>query len=135
METEYEIVHTMTDYWDGPRGGIAQFQGRPHVYESVFDYATDDRSDIFLLQLIDGETFELALEDWAIWKRWEAAYAAGLTTTETHPALPADRPRHEELQAILSERLRVEPTTAVQVKGDFKVRDAQGTIWVRWTPL
>ena len=135
METGYEIVHTMTDYWDGPRGGVAQFQGRPHVYKSLFDYATDDWSDVFLLQPIDEETLELALEDWAIWKRWDAAYATGLTTTKTHPALPADRARHDELQAILAERLRVDSTTAVRAKGDFKVRDAQGILWVRWTPV
>jgi hypothetical protein len=125
----------MTDYWDGPRGGVAQFQGRPHIYESLFDQATDDWTDVFLLQPIDDETLQLALEDWAIWKRWEAAYAAGITTIETHPALPADRPRHEELQPILSERLCVDPTTAVQAKGDFKVRDTQDVLWVRWTPI
>jgi hypothetical protein len=135
VETGYEIVHTMTDYWDGPRGGIAQFQGRPHVYESLFDQAADDWTDVFLLQPINDETLQLALEDWAIWKRWEAAYTAGLTTIETHPALPADRQRHEELQATLSERLRVDPTTAVRARGDFRVRDAQDILWVRWTPL
>jgi hypothetical protein len=96
---------------------------------------TSSRKDVFLLQPIDDESLQLALEDWAIWKRWEAAHAAGLTTIQTHPALPADRQRHEELQAILTERLRVDSTTAVQARGDFKVSDAQGIVWVCWTPL
>jgi hypothetical protein len=30
----FERVHTMTDYYDGPRGGIADFRGTPHLYES-----------------------------------------------------------------------------------------------------
>jgi hypothetical protein len=135
METDYEYVHTLTDFWDGPRGGIAQFHGKPHVYESLFDQTADDWTDVFLLQPIDDETLRLALEDWAIWKRWEMAYDAGLTTTETHPALPADRPRHEQLQAILSARLQVDPATAIRAKGEFQAHDVEDSLLVRWTPL
>lgn len=29
MEPEFEIVYTMTDYYDGPRAGIASFHGIP----------------------------------------------------------------------------------------------------------
>jgi hypothetical protein len=135
MGIEYEIVYTITDFWDVPRGGVAQYQGKPHAYESLFDYSSDDWSDIYLLQPIDEETLNLALEDWAIWKRWEAAYLAGRTTSETHPALPEEEPRHKELQALLVDRLRVDSSTAVHAKGNFKVRDAEGIVWVKWTPL
>ena len=36
MSDEYETVHTMTDYYDGPRGGIAEVNGRPHLYTSTW---------------------------------------------------------------------------------------------------
>ena len=47
-------------------------------------------SETFLLQPIDGQAFSLALEDWAIWRRWETAFHEGKTPHETHPALPED---------------------------------------------
>lgn len=34
---EFERVHTMEDYYDGPRRGIANFRGAPHLYESERD--------------------------------------------------------------------------------------------------
>jgi len=37
LEPEYERVYTMTDYYDGPRKGIADFEGRPHLYEAEWD--------------------------------------------------------------------------------------------------
>jgi hypothetical protein len=30
-------VYTVNDYYDGPRPGIADYQGRPHAYESQFN--------------------------------------------------------------------------------------------------
>jgi len=86
----FERVHTLTDYYDGPRGGIAEFGGRPHVYTSQY---ADLRGgfDVYELRPVDDETFRLAIEDWQIWLRWEDAGLAGEATLETHPALPGDR--------------------------------------------
>ena len=79
MHTTLDIVHTVTNYYDGPRLGIANYHGKPHFYSSVFDEAADGWSDIFLLEPIDDEAFHLAMEDWAIWCRWERAYQRGQT--------------------------------------------------------
>ena len=83
---KYETVHTMTGYYDGPRSGIADYCGKPHIYESMFEDAPDG-SDAFLLQPIDDQTFRLAMEDWAIWCRWERARHSGQTTLATHPSV------------------------------------------------
>lgn len=135
METEYDIVYTIVDYWDGPRSGVAQFQGRPHLYQSVFDELADDWTDVFLLQPVDNETFQLELEDWEIWKRWRDAYDKGVTSIEAHPALGVDRERHDELKITLSERLGSISTKIVRARGDFTASDTQGITYVRWTPL
>jgi hypothetical protein len=37
MEQKFEKVYTVTDFYDGPRGGIANFRGHPHVYESLWN--------------------------------------------------------------------------------------------------
>jgi hypothetical protein len=119
VEDQFEIVYTVTDYYDGPRAGIADFNGSPHYYECLFD---DSKGylDIFQLSPIEHETFQLALEDWAIWRRWKRAYHEGLADQSTHPALPRERQRHEELQVILERRLKIKEDQAIQAKGDFE---------------
>ena len=97
---EFEKVYTLPDWYDGPRRGIANFEGRPHLFESEFaDLA--GQQDVFVLSPVDDQTLALALEDWRIWRRWERAFHAGNTPKETHPALPEDRERWEQLQPQL----------------------------------
>lgn len=73
----YETVFTVTDYYDGPRKGLANYQGKPHFYECVFDENRDEYSDQYRLTPVDEETFRLAMEDWEIWLKWETAFHAG----------------------------------------------------------
>ena len=37
LKAGYEHVFTVTDYYDGPRKGIANYHGQPHFYECIFD--------------------------------------------------------------------------------------------------
>jgi hypothetical protein len=144
MNEEFELVHTMTDFWDKPRAGIANFRGAPHVYQS--DYADtegdDTKHDVYLLMPIDEETFALAMENWAIWRRYETAVHLGKTTSASHPALPEDRQRHEQIKPILNQRLSVDSARAVRADAEFRSRPDptwSGKGWppleVRWTVL
>jgi para-aminobenzoate synthetase / 4-amino-4-deoxychorismate lyase len=137
----FETVHTVTDYYDGPVQGVADFEGAPHAYLRRFDDAKG-YLEVFELWPIDEVTFRLALEDWSIWRRWADAFHAGLTPQETHPALPEDRRRSDELKLILEERLRPPvPEGRLLVTGEFGFRPTQeGTPipfeeGVRWTRL
>ena len=138
-ENGSEVVHTVTDYYDGPRKGIANYQGIPHFYECEFGAANDDYSDRYQLTPIDEQLFQLALEDWGIWKRWEAAYYAGKTGLETHPALPEDRSRHEELAIILDNGLQSSSSAIVRIGkfsplGDLKLPSGVlRPLQVEWT--
>jgi hypothetical protein len=95
----------MTDFYDGPRRGVADFRGRAHLYVSRFADIDSDEKDVFDLYALDDRTFALAIEDWAIWLRWVAAFEARLVGIETHPALPQERARHDAIQAELTPRL------------------------------
>jgi len=132
----------MTDYYDGPRGGIADFEGRPHIYNSVLDDLRDGYTDTFLLMPIEEDLFQLALEDWAIWCRWEDAFHTGKATPETHPALPQDRARHEELKRLIGDRLAANPALSVRAHGEFRSgppstlrRSGLHDLEVRWTKV
>jgi hypothetical protein len=112
----------VTDYYDGPRRGIADFNGTPHLYESRWSDIDTDDDDTFLLCPVDLATLALALEDWAIWRRYEVAFHEGRAPAEWHPALPADRQRHSELEPLLRALLIVDESIAFCAKGEFKPR-------------
>ena len=62
--TQPEKVYTMPGWYDGPRSGIADYLGKPHVFESL--WATGGGgcwAGLFLLMPIDEETFALAMEE------------------------------------------------------------------------
>lgn len=131
-EAGYEMVHTIDDWYDGARAGIADLQGKPHFYECRFDEAQDDWSELYLLKPIDDETFRLALEHWQIWKRWEVAFNEGRAALETHPALPEDRARHDELKSILEPKRCKDTEAPIKATADFKY--GEPTL-VKWTIL
>jgi len=131
----FEIVHTLTDWYDGPRRGIADYHGQPCLLESEWQDGENLDAATFLLMPIDAETFALALEDWAIWRRWETAFHQGNATQESHPALPEDRSRHEELERLLQGRLVVDPAQTVRKKAEFRVRSDPDWSGCGWNPL
>jgi len=133
----FERVFTITDFNDGPRSGIADFEGRPHLYECEWNESADSYSSTFRLSPITPEVLALALEDSAIAERWWIAFQEGLTTQETRPALPEERPRHDELQRLMDDRLRIDPANSVRVLGEFRsaaIWDGRGLapVEVRW---
>lgn len=130
----FERVHTITDWHDGPRRGVATVNGRPHVFESCWSDIDSDDDDVFVLSPISGEVFSAAIEDREIWTRWEAAYKNGKTTMETHPALPEDRVRHAALAIILSERLVIDERQQFAATAVFRYHvDSEPRIEAEWT--
>jgi hypothetical protein len=85
---------------------------------------SDERRDYinrYRLTRVSEEVFRLALEDWAIWTRWERAFKAGHTTEQTHPALPEDATRHIQIESILAEKLRAGNTTGITRSAKFLI--------------
>ncbi len=133
-----EKVLTVHDYWDGPKSGVANFNGRPHAYECVFDDRLDEWSWFYLLNPMDQGTLQLVMERWQIWLRWVEAHQTGQTTIGTHPALPADRPRWEELTRMLNSKLEVPASSDLAANGEFERSGRPGASepWeVAWTTI
>lgn len=110
---------TVQDYYDAPCLGITELNGVPHIYEREFDPNADEYSDTYFLPPLGDDLLELVLEDWAIWLRWEAQFKAGRVDQDTHPALPADRSRHNELLTLIGNRLKTDPGTRQRYKPQF----------------
>jgi hypothetical protein len=114
MTDGFETVWTLWYYCDGPREGVADYNGYPHVFVSEWNEEADDYGNAFLLKPIDDDTFQLVMEHLGIFRRWEAAVSQGLTTFDTGPELPEDRNRHEELRHLLRGPVTVDPARAKQ---------------------
>ena len=58
MGTEFETVHSVDEYYDGPRTGVADHEGVPHAYRSVYLDSTewDPDEDRFELTPVGGGT-------------------------------------------------------------------------------
>jgi hypothetical protein len=140
LQPGYEEVFTVTDYYDGPRKGIANFRGQPHFYDCIFDEAQDEYSELYRLTPISRRIFELAKEDWKIWRKWESAYHSGKVALQSHPALPQDRARHEEIRTVLDSALTTNEAESTVQRASFERlgsgEDLPGVmrrLQVRWT--
>lgn len=124
-------ILTVHDYYDGPRLGIAELNGVPHIYEAEFDHSTDEFGDTYFLSPINEGSLLLVMEDWEIWKRWEAAFKKNETPHSTHPALPIDRKRHESIKKQIGDDLKTDPNNPFHFRAKFGQR---GTT-VEWCDL
>lgn len=129
----WERVFTVNGYYDGPRRGVANFRGKPHIYESQFCDIEENCADRFLLMEIEAALFQLVLEDWEIWLRWDAAFERGEVSLDSHPVLPEDRKRYEELQQLIGDRVYAVPGNCIVTGAEFR-SISEGLNWfeVRW---
>ena len=116
----FERVYTVTVYWDGPREGVADYEGVPHHYIAEWNDVRDEYAETYSLTPIDDVTLALLLEDWAIWSRWKVAFHRGEVDLASHPALPEDRVRYKELEAELSVRLGKDAQGCLRKRAEFR---------------
>ena len=121
----FERVHTVWDYYDGPREGLADYGGVPHRYKSTWDNAADDWADTFELTPVDDETFRLEIERWQIWRAWERAFHSGQAAQESHPGNSGMNARYDELGRLIAIRMAPLKPLEVRLTGDFRALPAQ----------
>ena len=99
-----ERVYTINDWYDGPRNGVADFRGRPHVYLCLWDKEKDEWSDEYLLNPIDNNTFESVIRDWQDWRRWETQFHSGKVSQESHPGQSEDMLKILDISEVARQR-------------------------------
>ncbi len=114
-------IYTINDYYDGPVEGVTSLNGEPHVYKCIFDHNEDEYSKNYYLQPISNEILTLVLEQWEIWLRWKAAFDKGLTTRESHPSLPAERKRYDEIQNLIQSEINIIEESCKIMQARFQV--------------
>jgi hypothetical protein len=113
------------DWYDGPRSGVADYEGKPYFFVSQWIDVYTQKEDWFKLSPISQEIFELELERWKLWTNYQAANQAGLVGNEYHPYLPSDRLRGEALTQMLEKQLVIDEANCLIAQAIFIPLDVQ----------
>jgi hypothetical protein len=103
---QFEKVHTIRDIYDGIRSGTADLRGAPHYFVSLFDDKMDDYTQHFQLYAVSTQFMERELQQWAIYRAWEAKFHRGLVSLETHPGHGGIVSDFDELNVWLDEQIK-----------------------------
>jgi hypothetical protein len=134
-DSEFEEVHTVDDWYDGPRTGFAQYHGAPHHYRSLYlDHEWDADEDRFELIPVTADVLAAGLEGRAIFDRWDAVRKRGelAWTVETPEsefgALVEDRDRYSVVRAVIEQYAKRGHPEGFIVRGKFE----RGCKRVQW---
>jgi hypothetical protein len=97
--------------------------GTPHFYR--FDKKEDNYPETFLLKPIDTETFQLVVEQRAIWRKWELAFVRGEISHLSQTAVRSQDPKYSELDAKIKNRIDAISSEPISALGHFRVRSNQ----------
>lgn len=60
-------IITINDWFDGPKSGLAQYNGEVCIYQRIFDEAMDDWSNEYYLIPINKQEEALIMTEWEEW--------------------------------------------------------------------
>ena len=116
----FERVYVENEWYDGPRVGIADIQGVPHRFRSLFDEKEDEYLSTFEIWVVSREELELEIEQWHIFVDWNVRYESGEVDVDSHPAHGSRNKRWDEIEAILKARRVDVPSHVRHAKAQFK---------------
>ena len=125
MDERWEPVHTVDDWYDGPREGVADYLRSYHYYRSVFldtpKWNPDE--DRFELTPIPPSAHEAALELQVIRERWHSANRTGNAPDDPDDerVLPTDRVRWVELTHLVVTGRAANANHTFMVHGKFEL--------------
>jgi len=114
-----EQVYVENEWYDGPRSGVADIDGRPHRFVSQWDETGNDYVDTFLVWPIEPDELALEREQWLIFVAWNDEYEAGRVGTDTHPAHPGSNARWDEIARTLKDAREIVPSGARPAKAQL----------------
>lgn len=113
-----EKVYVENDWYDGPRIGVADYNGVPHRFIANFE-DTVGYLETFNIFPISTEELELEIEQWNIFVEWNRKYEAGETDTKTHPGYGGINQRWDEIEEKLKIKREIIPENALSANATF----------------
>lgn len=121
-----EKVHVELEWYDGPRFGIADINGIPHRFKSLFDETNDEYLGIFVVWPIATETLALEIEQWEIFVEWNSRYERGEVSEKSHPGHGRLNPRWDELDKLLAKSRSEVPVGAKKALAQLERLNREG---------
>ena len=121
----FERVYVENERYDGPRVGLADIQGVPHRFKSLFDETEDDYSSTFAVWPVSGDELELEIEQWCIFVEWNNRFESGEADTYSHPGRGGIDQRWDEIEALVKDRRTDVPLEALYAKAQIKSADRE----------
>lgn len=125
-----ERVYVENEWYDGPRAGVADINGVPHRFKSLFDEEEDEYLGTFLVWPVEMEIIDLEIEQWCIFVEWNALYEAGKATIDSHPGHGDLNARWDELETLLKTNRSEVPALAKRAMAQLSYLDKKA----RYTP-
>lgn len=142
LDVGFERVYVELEWYDGPRGGIADIHGVPHRFKSNFDDNDEDWLGTFLVFPIDPVSLALEREQWCLFVAWNRRYESGDESVTRHPGHGGIDSRWDEIEALLAEHRDVIPSHAKQARAESRLLNREeryaedGPAYrLRWTLL
>jgi hypothetical protein len=134
----FERVHVESEWYDGPRAGLADVDGKPHYFEG-WNHDPAGEHEEYRVWPASDVAVEWEREQWTIFVRWNERCEAGVAGPESHPGRGGIAARYDELTRLL-ERFRQAPDDARQLVGELRFdhgaryRVDGPDYWFRWRP-
>lgn len=120
-----ERVYVENEWYDGPRAGIADINGTPHRFKSLFDEQEDEYLGTFMVWPIDRRVLDLEIEQWCIFVEWNVLYDVGQADTDSHPGHGGRNARWDEIEAFLKQSRSDVPAWARQARAQLNRIDRE----------
>lgn len=98
-----ERVYVENEWYDGPRAGVADINGMPHRFKSLFDEEEDQDLETFMVWPVDKREFDLEIEQWCVFVEWNILYESGQAETGSHPGHGDRNARWDEIEMLLKQ--------------------------------
>ncbi len=112
-------VYVENEWYDGPRKGVADFNGVPHRFIAKFNNEKG-YLDSFNIFPISEDELQLEIEQWNIYVDWNKKFEAGQVNKDSHPGYPGMNKRWEEIEKLLKLKRGIIPSNAVLVSAAFE---------------
>ena len=119
-----EKVYAENDWYDGPRKGIADFQGRPHRFVAKFENEKG-YLDVFTIFPVSETELSLEIEQWKIFVEWNNKYELGEVDVDSHPGNGGVSERYDEIEQLLQSKRDTLPESYFTAKAEFVSIDRQ----------
>lgn len=96
---DFQSVYFITDWWDGPKSGFANFNSRIHCFERIFDNEKDDWSNSYFIRPVSTEEYSLQIESYKLFLDW----IIDNDSTRPHPLSDIENKRYHGVNQLLVE--------------------------------